>query len=84
MAESFLEEQLKRIRELTDRMTRVRSDAAELSYEILNREDDQDPLHNVKDLRKYSYPDREIDRPEDHPAKIRRHHAHEAPRRRRR
>ena len=34
MAESFLEEQLKRIREMTEQMSRVRNRAAELEAEL--------------------------------------------------
>ena len=86
MVESFLEEQLKRIREMTERMARVGDDAAELKHELARSRESspQDPLHNVKDLRKYSDPDRETDRPEQHAGKGRRHLAHDSSRRRRR
>ena len=63
MAETFLEEHLKRIREMSERMTRVRSRAAEVSAEA---ERDRapirhSPLHQVRDLRSPS--SIEIDRP---------------------
>ena len=88
MAESFLEEQLKRIRELNERMTRVRNDAAQVTDELARSRQagrqDQDPLSDVRDLRKYSYPDRETERPEDTAGNARRHLAHDLPQRRRR
>lgn len=86
MAESFLEEQLKRIREMTEQMKRVRDNAAELWDELARGRDSgrQDPLQDVRDLRKYSYPDRETDFPERRAEKPRRHVAHDSPRRRRR
>jgi hypothetical protein len=85
MAESFLEEQLKRIRGMTEQMTRARNEAAELTDEFARsrKSGRQDPLHDVKDLRKYSYPDRETDRPVEHAGKARRHLAHDSSRRRR-
>jgi hypothetical protein len=56
MAENFLEEQLKRIREMSDQMSRARNRAAELSAEL---ERDRalirlSPLHEVRDFRRYS------------------------------
>ena len=56
MSEHFLEEQLKRIREMTERMTRLQARAAELSEEF---ERDRaiarwGPLQEVRDLRTYS------------------------------
>ena len=85
MAESFLEEQLKRIRDMTEQMTQARNRAAELTEEFARSRESgqQDPLHDVKDLRKYSYPDPETDRPEAHAGKARRHLAHDSSRRRR-
>ena len=56
MSEHFLEEQLKRIREMTEQMTRLRNSAAELS-EALDRErvsGYHNPLHEVRDLRTLS------------------------------
>jgi hypothetical protein len=86
MAESFLEEQLKRIREMTEQMTRIRDNAAELTDELARGRESgrQDPWHDARDLRKYSYPDPETYRPEDRARKARRHVAHDSPRRRRR
>ena len=56
MAESFLEDQLKRIRELSERMSRATHDAAELSEELARNRaaSQQGPLHEVRDLRTYS------------------------------
>lgn len=56
MAESFLEDQLKRIRELSERMSRATQNVAELNEELArNREaSQQGPLHEVRDLRTYS------------------------------
>jgi hypothetical protein len=56
MAESFLEEQLKRIREMTEQMSRVRDRAAEISNEVARAREPfrHSPLHEVRDLRTYS------------------------------
>ena len=56
MAETFLEDQLRRIREMTERMSRVSNYAAELNDELeRNREASrQGPLNEVRDLRHYS------------------------------
>jgi hypothetical protein len=83
MAETFLEEQLKRIREMTEQMSRVHNRAAELSQEV---EHDRammrwSPLHEIRDLRSYSSTDRSRDHAEDHAG---RHTPRRAPRRRRR
>jgi hypothetical protein len=53
MSESFLEDQLKRIREMSERMSRATSHAAELNHELArNREArERGPLHEVRDLR---------------------------------
>ena len=53
MAESFLKEQLERIRKLTEQLTAVESNASELSHAMA---DDraalrQGPLHQVRDYR---------------------------------
>jgi len=56
MSEHFLEEQLKRIREMTEQMTRLRKSAAELS-ETFDRErvsGYHNPLHEVRDFRTLS------------------------------
>jgi len=56
MADSFLEDQLKRIREMSERMSRATHDAAELNHELArNREAGrQGPLNEIRDLRTYS------------------------------
>lgn len=59
MAENFLEEQLKRIREMSEQMSRVRNYTAELSEE-LRRDRERlrwNPLHEVRDFRWYSSTD---------------------------
>ena len=53
MSEPFLEEQLKRIKEMTEQLRRLRESAAELSDAV---ERDRtagrsDPLHDIKDFR---------------------------------
>src|SRR5262249_19145990 len=53
MAERFIEEQIRRLRELSERFTRVHGEAAELTREL---ERDRAasgvrPLHDVRDLR---------------------------------
>ena len=64
MAESFLEEQLKRIRALSERMSQVRSEAAAIAQarardrELANR----DPLTAVRDYRPYPGNDAESPR----------------------
>ena len=68
MDENFLEEQLKRIRQLTEQMAQVRSRAAELSDE-LNRDRAlirRTPLHEVRDFRSHSSIGPTPDRAEDH------------------
>jgi hypothetical protein len=56
MTESFLEEQLRRIREMSERMSRVRNHAAEISEELARdfAAIRRDPLHAVRDFRSYS------------------------------
>jgi hypothetical protein len=92
MAESFLEEQLKRIRELTERMTRATDHAAELNSELLrNREANrQGPLNEVRDFRTYSSTpepgsaaNESRERSESDAGSPRRHTARESSRRRR-
>lgn len=75
MAESFLEEQLARIKRLTEKMTQAQNSAADLSNEIergryLAR---QTPLHDVRDYRLYTADDEQVSE---------RHSANDAPRRR--
>jgi hypothetical protein len=74
MAESFLEEQLRRIKAMSERMSRVSNSAAELSSELArDRESSrQDPLE-VRDLRTYP--------PRSEPRKRSDHHAGNARRR---
>jgi len=92
MAESFLEDQLKRIRELSERMSRATHDAAELSEELArNREaSHQGPLHEVRDLRTYSWStesglarNESKERSQSDAGSSRRHTARESSRRRR-
>jgi len=56
MSEHFLEEQLKRIREMTERMARLQARAAELpeEFERDRATARQGPLEEVRDLRTYS------------------------------
>jgi hypothetical protein len=81
MAESFLEEQLKRIRQMSERVARARDRAAELTNEIArDREARQHgPLEEVRDFRY------ESGMPDDDPelAPPRRSTAVDSPRRRR-
>ncbi len=59
MSQSFLKDQLKRIREMTEQIARVHDRATELSHE-LGRDRDaaihREPLADVRDLRSYSSP----------------------------
>jgi hypothetical protein len=60
MSQSFLKDQLKRIREMTEQMARVHDHATELSHELERDRDaatNRDPLAEVRDLRIYSSPD---------------------------
>ena len=56
MAESFLKDQLERIRRLTERMTALQNNTAELSQAIRHDREalHQSPLHEVRDYRPYS------------------------------
>jgi hypothetical protein len=56
MSASFLEEQLRRIREMTERMTRAANHAAELNDEIARTRaaSARGPLDEVRDFRTYS------------------------------
>jgi hypothetical protein len=58
MAESFLKEQLERIRKLTERMSAVESNAQRLADEIAHDRESMhhSPLHEVRDYRTYSGP----------------------------
>jgi hypothetical protein len=82
MSEHFLEEQLKRIREMTAQMTRLRASAAELS-DAFDRDrvaGRHDPLHDVRDLRTPPSPASERDRADEHAP---RHHSRHLARHRR-
>ena len=61
MAESFLKEQLERIRKLTERMSALQSHAAELSDVMAHDREllRQNPLHEIRDYRSCSVPDYE-------------------------
>ncbi len=64
MSQSFLKDQLKRIREMTEQMARVHDHATELSQELgRNRAaaTNRDPLAGVRDARVYSSPNDESD-----------------------
>ena len=83
MAESFLEEQLKRMREMSEQMSRASRNAAEpIRWRAieLNR---QDPLHEVRDLRTHISPrPQPKERSDDHAGSARRPPRHPARRRR--
>jgi hypothetical protein len=85
MAESFLEEQLKRIKEMSERMSRATARAAELSNELARDRDSnkQGPLHEVRDLRTYSPRQKSKGQSDDHAGKARRDTARDSSRRRR-
>jgi len=83
MSEHFLEEQLKRIREMTEQMTRLRTRAAEMS-EAVDRErisGYHNPLHEVRDFRTLSSEFPERDTADEH-ATPQRQHRHATRRRR--
>jgi hypothetical protein len=75
MAESLLEEQLERIKRLTEKITQVQNRTADLANEIARDREllHYSPLHEVRDYRLY----RSEDDREPHRA-----HADDAPRRR--
>ena len=75
MAESFLEEQLRRIRKMSEQMSRASNNAAELSNEMARDRqlNPQDPLHEVRDYRTYISPRPESkERSDDHAGHVRR------------
>jgi hypothetical protein len=79
MSEHFLEEQLKRIREMTEQMTRLRNSAAKLS-EPFDREGVSgyhNPFHEVRDLRTLSSEPPQRHTADEH-ATPDRHHRHSA------
>ena len=58
MAESFLTETIRRLREMSERMSRARKRTAELSQEIARQRAQMyhDPLCDVRDLRPVAEP----------------------------
>jgi hypothetical protein len=68
MAENFLEEQLERIRRLTEQMAQVQSRAAELTEEFERDRamTTRSPLQNVRDFRRHPSLNEAPDRAEDH------------------
>lgn len=75
MAEAFLEEQLKRIREMTEQMSKVRRQTDETSAEILRELDlhRSNPLQQVRDFRTYSSSEEpRHERADDHASRGRR------------
>jgi hypothetical protein len=77
MSEHFLEEQLKRIREMTEQMTRLRTNAAALS-DAFDRErmsGYHNPLYEVRDFRTPSSEPPQRDNADEH-ATPQRHHRH--------
>lgn len=66
MSDPFLEEQLERIRKLTERMSEMHNRAAEVS-ETIERDREalrQSPLHEVRDYRPYAADTSEDSEPE--------------------
>jgi hypothetical protein len=70
MSEHFLEEQLKRIREMSEQMSRVSNRAAELSeaFERERASARHGPLQDVRDLRSHSSNSPAPRRADDHGA----------------
>ena len=68
MSEHFLEEQIKRLRDMSERFTRVYGEAAELArkFERDRAAAKVSPLHDVRDLRRYVSSDEPA---EDHAAR---------------
>ena len=58
MAESFLEEQLKRMREMSEQMSRASNHAAELTSDMARDRElhPKDPLRDVRDVRTFNSP----------------------------
>jgi hypothetical protein len=84
MAESFLEEQVKRMREMSEQMSRATNHLAELSNELArDRESSrQDPLQDVRDLRTYPPRNEPSDRSDHRARQPRRYPARNSSRRR--
>ena len=92
MAEPFLEDQLKRIREMSEQMSRATNRAAELNDELTRNRDAgrHGPLNELRDLRIYSSTpqsrpaaNESRERSESDAGSARRHTARESSRRRR-
>ena len=86
MAESFLEEQLKRIREMTEQVSRARGRAAENLNEMARHREsiERGPLQDVRDFRPFSPDAEELrDRTDDHGPRVRRQPSRDTSRRRR-
>jgi len=85
MAESFLEEQLKRIRDMSEQMSRASHHAAELSIELARDREwrERSPLHDVRDLRIHPPRDESREPSEHHAGHVRRHATRGSSRRRR-
>jgi hypothetical protein len=68
MSEHFLEEQLERIKKMTEQMTRLRDSAAELSeaFERNHIAGKHDPLHEIRDFRRASSSEPQRDRVDEH------------------
>ena len=83
MAEWFLEEQLRRIKEMSEQMSRAADREAQLLHELEQEKESQrqSPLQEVRDLRTYSPP--KPHRADDHVGNTRRHTARDSSRRRR-
>jgi hypothetical protein len=69
MAESFLEEQVRRIKRLTERMSRVQTEAAKLTDELTRHREliAHSPLDQVRDFRphdSYMHESRDSHRPQ--------------------
>ena len=91
MSQSFLEDQLKRIREMIEQVARVHDHTTELSHELGQHAAKQrDPLAEVRDFRTASSPNYdadgmdERDRGADDARRTRRHVARDSRRRRHR
>ena len=73
MSDSFLEEQVRRIRQLTERMTQVTKNRATVDSDAPGGDSNYGPLHSVRDVRIVnSVPPRERASASDHPRRRRR------------
>jgi hypothetical protein len=83
MAESFLEEQLKRIQEMSEWMSRATNRVAELSDELARHRESRGPLYDVRDLRLYTSPPESREPSDAHAGPSRRRPTRDSSRRRR-